>query len=245
MIMGTGLLSKFVELVVSKLVGKRLDLALDEKRRACYAFVELLFILKGFHSITRGFIEELEEHELETWVTINLLSIHGQTIQSLTTRFFVLDRDLLLTLDVLDPALAEMFAQIHTFKGSIFFALADSITIPEEEPRNQSVAYRHPSDNVLSIDMEAFYDSLQSYGKNDENQPWIWPEELAEVADWEAAFPTVQFRTDDKVQLAKFVTDLKGQLQLLATAVEKLRTLIKDNFTLDEVLASSRRLSDG
>ena len=242
--MGTGLLSKFVELVVGKLVGKRLDLALDEKRRACYAFVELLSILKGFHSITRGFIEDLEEHAEETWVTINLLSIHGRTIQSLTTRFFVLEDDLFLTLDVLDPALAEVFAQVHTFKGSIFYALADSITIPEEEPRNRSVAYRHPSDKVFAIDMEAFYQSLQSSGKNDQDRAWLWPEELTEVADWEAAFPTVQFRADDKVQLAKFITDLSSQSLLLANAIENLRAFIKDNFTLDEVLASSRKLSN-
>ena len=33
MLIATGLLSKFVELVASKLIGKRLDLAMDEKRR--------------------------------------------------------------------------------------------------------------------------------------------------------------------------------------------------------------------
>jgi hypothetical protein len=245
MLMGTGLLSKFVELVASKLIGKRLDIALDEKRRACYSFVELLSILKGFHSITEGFIQEIDQYEGESWVTINLLAIHRQTVQSLTTRFFVLNNDLFLTLDVLDPALAEIFSQIHTFKGSIFYALADSITIPEEEPRNQSIVYRHASDRVLAIDMEAFYRSLQGLRKDDQDRPWIWPVELAEVADWQAAFPSIQFKTNDIEELKRFVNDLRGQLHLLKMAVDQLRTLIKDNFTLDEVLASSRKLADG
>jgi hypothetical protein len=61
MLMGAGLLSKFVELVAGKLIGKRLDLALDEKRRACYSFIELYSILQGFASITKGFVAQLEE----------------------------------------------------------------------------------------------------------------------------------------------------------------------------------------
>jgi hypothetical protein len=243
--MGTGLLSKFVELVVGKLIEKRLDLALDEKRRACYSFVELLSILKGFHSIAEGLIEELDRCDLESWVTINFLSIHGRSVQSLTTRFFALSDDLFLTSDVLDPVLAELFEQVHTFKGSVFYALADSITIPETEPRNYSIVYRHPSDRVLAIDMESFYRSLQSFRKEEQDRPWIWPAELTEVANWEAAFPSVEFKTDDRGGLNGFVNDLKTQAQLLDRAIEKLRPLIKDNFTLDEVLASSRKLIAG
>jgi hypothetical protein len=38
--------------------------------------------------------------------------------------------------------------------------------------------------------------------------------------------------------------DLKRQAELLDTAIEKLRAVIKGNFTLDEVLSSSRRLPE-
>lgn len=34
---------------------------------------------------------------------------------------------------------------MHSFKGSIFFAIEESIAIPEEEPRNGSIVYRHPT----------------------------------------------------------------------------------------------------
>ena len=71
MLIGAGLLSKFVELVAGKLIGKRLDLALDEKRLACYSFVELYFIMQGFASITKRFIAQLEESGFEPWMTIN------------------------------------------------------------------------------------------------------------------------------------------------------------------------------
>ena len=245
MIMGAGLLSKFVELVASKLIGKRLDMALDDKRRACYSFVELLSIMKGFYAVTTSFVEELEENDAESWVTINLIVIHRRTIGSLTSRFFELSDNLCLTLEVLDPALAELFQQVHTFKGSLFYSLADSITIPEEEPRNQSVIYRRPSERVLAIDLEQFYQSLPSHRAEDTARPWIWPTELVEVADWEAAFPSIQFKVHDKEKLVELVNDLKDQASRLHSAIEQLRVLIKDNFTLDEVLASSNKLPRG
>jgi hypothetical protein len=242
MLMGAGLLSKFVGLVATKLIGKRLDLAFDEKRRACYSFVELYFILQGFASITKGFVAQLEEPSLEPWMTINLMCKNGRTIQALTTRFFELHEDLLLTLDVLDPTLAAVFDRVHSFKGSIFYAIAESITIPEEEPRNQSILYRRPTERVLAIDMDAYYQTLESFRGDEGNAPWVWPGELTELPKYEAAFPSIQFKTDDKEKLVQFAQDLRRQAQLLDTAIDKLRALIKDNFTLDEVLSSSRRL---
>jgi hypothetical protein len=244
MLMGAGLLSKFVELVTTKLIGKRLDLALDEKRRACYSFVELFFVLQGFAVITKAFVAELEASNFESWVTINLMCKNGQTIKALTTRFFDLHEDLSLTLDVLDPTLAEVFDRVHSFKGSIFYAIAESITIPVEEPRNQSILYRRPAEPLLAIDMDAYYQTLESFQGDKWDAPWIWPSELTELPDYEAAFPSIQFKTGDKERLIAFTHDLRRQAQLLDTAIEKLRALIKDNFTLDEVLSSSRRLPE-
>lgn len=244
MLMGAGLLSKFVELVATKLIGKRLDLALDEKRQACYSFVELYFVLQGFASITRGFVAQLEDAPYGPETVINLMCKSGQSIQALTTRFFELHEDLWLSLNVIDPTLAEIFDRVHSFKGSIFFAIAESITIPEEEPRNQSILYRRPAEPLLAIDMDAYYRTIESFQGDKWDAPWIWPSELTELPDYEGAFPSIQFRTDDKEKLISFTKDLKRQAELLGTAIEKLRVVIKDNFTLDEVLSSSRRLPE-
>jgi hypothetical protein len=244
MLMGAGLLSKFVELVAAKLIGKHLDLALDEKRRACYTFVELYFILQGFASLTKGFAKEIEDAPYGPITTINLMVKNGRSIQALTTRFFDLHEDLYLTLDVVDHTLAEVFDRVHTFKGSIFYAIADSITIAEEEPRHQSILYRRPSEQLLAIDLDAYYQTLQSFEGDKWDAPWIWPSELTELPDYEAAFPSVQFKTDDKEKLGAFTRDLRRQADLLDTAIEKLRALIHENFTLDEILSSSRRLPE-
>jgi hypothetical protein len=177
-------------------------------------------------------------------MTINLMVKNGRTIKALTTRFFELHEDLFLTLEVLDPTLSAVFDRVHSFKGSIFDAIAESITIPEEEPRNQSILYRHPTELVLAIDMDAYYRTLESFEGDKWDAPWIWPSELMELPEYEAAFHSIQFKTDDKEKLTQFTQDLPLQAQLLDTAIEKLRALIKDNFTLDEVLSSSRRLPE-
>ena len=145
---------------------------------------------------------------------------------------------------MLDPTLAAVFDRVHTFKGSIFYAIAESITIPEEEPRNQSILYRHPTELLLAIDMDAYYRILESFEGDRWDAPWIWPDELTELPDYEAAFPSIQFKTDDKEKLIAFTQDLRGQAQLLDIAIEKLRAFIKDNFTLDDVLSSSRKLPE-
>jgi hypothetical protein len=242
MLMGAGLLSKFVELVASKLIGKHLDLALDEKRRACYTLVELYSILQGFSSIAKGFASQLEDGE--SWIAINLICRNDRTIKALTTRFFDLHEDLLHTLEVMDPTLASVFERVHSFKGSIFFAIEESIIIPEEEPRNSSLRYRHPTDRVLEVDMDAYYHILESFKDNESNAPWIWPEDLHSLPNYEAAFTSIQFKTGDRNKINGFVQDLKRQADLLDGAIEKMRILIKENFTLDEVLSASRRLPD-
>lgn len=242
MLMGTGLLSKFVELVASKLIGKRLDLAMDEKRRACHTLVELYSILLGFSSITSNLVSELEESDFDSVIPISLIYVNQKSIQAQTTRFFDLRDDLWLTLQVVDPVLAAMFEQIHAFKGSVFYALSESISIPEEEPRNQSILYRNPSKRLLEIDMNAYYQTLGAFRDDFWEAPSMWPDDVLTSPEYSAAFTSVRFATDDKQQLIAFAHDLSVQLESLNSAIEQLRVLIKDNFTLDEVLAGSKRV---
>jgi hypothetical protein len=245
MLMGTGLLSKFVELVASKLIGKRLDLAMDEKRRACHTLVELYSILLGFSSIASKMVVELEESEFDSVTPISLIYVNHKSIQAQTVRFFDLGDDLSLTLGVVDPALAAVFDQIHHFKASVFYALSESISIPEDGPRNQSIAYRHPSDRLLEIDMNAYYQTLEAFRNDYWQAPSIWPDDILMSPEYSVAFTSVRFATDDKQQLIAFTDDLKLQLESLNRAAEHLRVLIKDNFTLDEVLTGSKRVPRG
>lgn len=96
MLTGQGLIGKLVEFLAIKLVGRKIDLALDDKRRACRAFTELYYCVDRLEEITSIFLDQIDIFLNETdnattngnayWV-INEFHNQSYSIEAVSRRF--------------------------------------------------------------------------------------------------------------------------------------------------------------
>jgi hypothetical protein len=109
-----GFLGKLIEFVATKLVGKKLDLALDEKKKACKAFLKLLDSLTELESLLGDFIEFVE-----TFVGGNNSQINRDALEKITKRlggasseFFDSLKKLGPIISLYDPQIARLLSRI-------------------------------------------------------------------------------------------------------------------------------------
>jgi hypothetical protein len=60
MLTGQGLIGKLIYFLATKLIGRTIDIKLDDKKRSCRAFVELYYCVDRLEDITNHFLVELE-----------------------------------------------------------------------------------------------------------------------------------------------------------------------------------------
>lgn len=247
MLTGQGLIGKFVDLLATKLIGKKIDLALDDRKRACRAFVELYYCVERLEDISDHFLEELKDirESGNGWMVVNSLALHGSSISSLSQRFLDIGAELDRVVELYDPDLARAIGQLYGFKYSFLLFIADSIHIEEKEgQRNRLLKYREPSPKVLSIDMESYYQWVKETGdkKITDSERLEWPANMLAWSAFKEGFEEVVIEVADVEAVGKFRKVLVDHGAVLTSAREKLRKLIIENFNLDEVLFVSKRI---
>jgi len=113
-----GLIGSFVDFFAKKLLGRQLDLALDKKRTACRALVELHNVLAEFETISTQFANAIEPIANGGKVVLYPFWIKhaSDRLENATAKFKTLTPELLPALTVLDPELAEMVVGISRGK---------------------------------------------------------------------------------------------------------------------------------
>lgn len=116
-----GFIGKVVEFVATKLIGKRIDLALDDKKRACKAFLNLYDSVIHLEQVTRVINSDLEliitgkkDRIYSFW-----LERMSPQIDSASTEFLNGIHELWQAIEVLDPNLVLLFSSIKRGKKTV------------------------------------------------------------------------------------------------------------------------------
>src|SRR5688500_14602897 len=113
MLTGLGLVGKLVEFLATKLIGRKIDLSLDDRRRACRAFTELYHCVDRLEEITSIFLNELELLQGgSAYDIINEYHNQSHSIESVSRRFLEIKAELGWALEVFDPTLAAALEQL-------------------------------------------------------------------------------------------------------------------------------------
>jgi hypothetical protein len=247
---GQGLIGKLVGFLATKLLGRRIDLALDERKRACRAFTELYYCLDRLEEITSIFLSEIDILLRETddsktayWI-INEFHNQSHSIESLSQRFFELGSELAWAIQLFDPTLAASVNQLYRFKYSFLYFISNSIEVKEKDGKPlQLLAYQEPSSKILSIDMDSYYDWVkENEGKSIERESVEWPINFLEFSEFETGYTEIVFGVDDIEGARKFCDIIRTHATALGDAREKLRQVLISNFKIDEVLYVSKGL---
>jgi hypothetical protein len=253
MLTGIGLIGKLVEFLATKLIGRKIDLALDDRKRACRAFTELYYCVDRLEEITSKFLTEIDlcldaaddsSADGKAYWVINEFHNRSYSLEAVSRRFSEIGSEVGWAVEIFDPTLAEAVDQLYCFKYSFLYFISDSIEIKDQDGKNfQLLAYKEPSPKILKIDMDSYYDWVkQNQGKKIDRSAAEWPINFLRFSEFEEGFTDAVFGIEDIEAARQFRDVIKTHAGVLSEARKKLREFLTTNFNLEEVLYVSKEL---
>lgn len=239
MITGEGLIGKLALFIGEKLIGHKLMLSLDEKKRACRAFVELYYCLDRLEELNNRLVQSLGYRE----ILIGDLQLITPAIDTVSNRFLEIGGELYFALHLIDPTLAKTVGQICASKGSFLHMLSNSI-ISDVPNTAAEIDYFEPDQRILSIDMDAFGQWVETASAASifERDRLQWPQNLLWYGEFEEGFHPAKLVLNDSESLMRLRSILLQHGQHLSQARDSIRQLVAKNFTIEDVLYVSKDL---
>ena len=255
-----GLIGKIVDFILSKIVGRQIDLALDEKRRAAKAFVRfhesldrLTNVLDRFLGYTQSFLEGRNFH-------LRYSSIGGvfESAKSASKEFLESLEQLDPVLSLYDPALSVMLGKAGRLKGplvnNVYAFFSDSIGENKYSDAKPAFSYEKveeyfcslevsmPNDQAVEQDWELWYKLVQQGIQESRlGNRWAIEGSMTAFADFmRDNLETIRIEPTDVAKLSRLHSMLKEHRQLLSDSAEGLRKFIENNFSISDVLSVTR-----
>lgn len=246
MITGIGIIGKFVELIGSKLLGRTIDLSFDRRQRVCRALTELYFCVERLgelaDDVVRAIARSAEINNPE-W-TVSVILNTAPSMDSVTQRLYDLGDELYWVLNIFDKHLATAVDDLYLSKFSLLNFLRRSIKVPQHSPEHssKSVCFFKPSDEVLSLDFESYYQWMrENHAKLEEKYcSVICPAEKF-FGDLGKLFIEERINVTDMTSWENLSKIIQNHAVVLENARELLRKFLASNFRVDEVLYSKKR----
>lgn len=238
-----GLIAKMVELLISKVVGKRIDLAFDERKKAARTFLRLHHLLNELEGITREILSNIDNPNRD-YPRMRGAWIHeiDDRVANFSNDFFRLSDDLQMALSFFDPILEQALINLTYSKCSLLVSASHGWhSAAKDLPKSTEVAYTYPDERLMSIDFESHYRWLC------ENK-----ELKLDSLDWPQSVLFGMERDDDMIRTDSIPSDPDGSrhirieelrrvlnfhLTLLTEANAALRAFIGKTFRIEDVLA--------
>lgn len=233
MLTAEGIVGKFVSFIVNKTIGKLIELPFDKRRKACRALTKLYYCAQALDDITESFLQTLKAFEEagDAWAVVNSLNGHAYELELASNMFIELGQELYGGLKIIDPTLAQCCKTLYVSKFDFLSFISQSIQWDRSGEKARMIVKR-PLGKMESVDLDVLYEDTKFALQNGES--YYWPSSALDdfSDDFQEVF--LSFEDDDAaVQLREMVIK---QNRTLKTAKERLRNLIKDNFSIEEVL---------
>lgn len=244
MLTGQGLLGKLVMFVAEKLVGHKLALSLDERKRACRAFAELYYCLDRLEEINSRWIELLSLGMADGGLLIGDLQCLVPSTSTVSGRLLEIRGELHFAIELLDPALARTVRQLYAAKGGLLSLLALGLDVESCHHSAKSVTYLSPNPKILRLDMVEFDNWVKQHASSAgyQSNQLEWPQNLLWFGEIEQGFADATLELANPESLSRLRNVLVEHGQVLAAAREKLREFVVARFSVEDVLYVSRDL---
>ena len=145
--------------------------------------------------------------------------------------FIDLGEELYEGLAIIDPALAQCCNSLYISKGDFLSFMSNSIEWVRSD-ESSSIHIKTPNAAMLSVDLDSGYQQAQtSLSQGDKH---YWPHTALDDYKDNTNITVVTFEDDSTAK--EFRERLKQHSELLREAKEKLRELLKDSFSVEEIL---------
>lgn len=244
-------IGKLIELLLSKVVGKQLEFALDDRKRAAKAFllfyeatVQIEILGKAFLTNAEPFLRG-EQPRLYRAVFADL----ARDADRESTEFLASLKQLHSIIDLYDSDLARLLLGAGHMKGRLITSSFTDAMQFGFSPTKASVfalRYTAPSNALLNCDLHDILDSTRHAEEyltmNNGVASGHWPKDLLfEMVTANTEFGVIEA---DRVDQLKMLFDLlQASLPSLTQAKDGLRKFMQDRFTFDDLLYATKRRS--
>jgi len=232
-IISEGIIAKIVSFIVEKSAGKAYFLATDKRKQACRSLTKLYFCLQSLDEVTDAFLKTFDDFRSmgRGESLFHAVNNHSRDIELASNMFIDLSRELEEGLELIDPALAKCCHLLYWGKFDFLYYLSTSIETKRVD-KKWNVVLKRPLKEIESVDMEAMYSQTKAEMKGSDR--FYWPDSA--FSQFSEQFEDVVVTAED-VETAALIYDmLKRQNMLLKEAKEALRVLIKESFSVEEIL---------
>lgn len=235
MLTAESLIAKVVTVIVEKTVGKIVGLATDKRKKACRALTKLYYSVQSLDDATERFIETFSSFRRtsDAEALISALLSQSRLIELASNDFIELSQELEPGIEIIDPALARCCQILYHGKGDFLSFMSQSIELKFEGGKRQVVMHR-PNKRILGADFDQAY--LDSQLAHSRGERYYWP---SGAFDYFEDFEEVTIHVEDEVLATELIQMIREQNKLLKVAKEALRKLIKESFSIEEILFQS------
>jgi hypothetical protein len=232
MLPSEGIVAKIVVSIVAKLAASLTEMSLSKRNRACRYLVKLYYAIQALDDTTSRILCNVD-NEVTPGVAKALfqaLSAEQDSLEYASNAFVDLSRDLQRGLSLLNPALHQLCRLIYRGKADFLSVMSTGVH-PDFSRSPPAFKFWMPTTRLLETDFESAY--LQSVETIKRGEEYYWPSGAFEyIQDTEEFVVTPE--SDDSAR--KLLETLKEHHAKLRLAREQLRTLLKESFTVEELL---------
>lgn len=233
MITAEGIVGKIVTFIVDKTIGKLIDLPFDKRKKACRSLTKLYYCVQALDDVTEEFYRTFEGFEVggDAQAMVHALNNNSYKVEQASNMFIELGEELRSGLEIIDPTLASCCDSLYVSKFDFLSFMSNSI----EWDRSGEVAVlkvKAPSDEMLNVDLDRQYNETKlALVKGDTG---CWPSSTLD--DFREQVSTITISFDDIESAKRLKAHIDKHRVLLRAAKDSLRNLIKDSFSIEEVL---------
>jgi hypothetical protein len=247
MLTWVGFVGQLLDFVLAKIVGRHVDLALDERKRATRAFLDLYEAVDDVVDLAETFLTRLQpvvdgekSRVFVAWLEPIADKLDGAS-RSFLQALIKVER----VIAIYDRSLLLMLSNVRQSKSAILTGmshfLADQMQfrITMSGKRLQAIEYTVPTSDAMHADFEETYRALEQQGNTWRDAPEQWPVHAL------AAFVRERTRTGsvtptDVEAITALHKTIAEYLPVLAGARDHLGQFMRERFTLEDLLYVSR-----
>jgi hypothetical protein len=231
-----GVVGKIVIFLVERGVRRLGALSGDRRRKACRSLTKLYFCVQYLDEVTEEFIKTFSDFAAsgDAIAVMNALSNHGRQIEFATNNFIDLGTELQGGLEILDPALASCCHALFVGKYDFLSFMSNAIVV-DRSTAPPSYLIKVPEGRLELVDMSGMYESAEKAMQAGEK--FYWP--VSAFDDFEGDFFDMTIGRDNRDVATKLMEMITCQNKILKDARERLRNLIAQRFSVEEVLFQS------
>ena len=208
-------------------------LALDKRRKACRALTKLYFSVSALDEAGAEILATFEGFRSggTAFALVNALNNHMNDVAHATNMFIDLGFELEAGLRIIDPALAAICHSLYRGKFDFLTFLSESVSWDRDGDKPKIIV-KVPTGRMDGVDLEASY--LEAQVALGVGEKVYWPESALD--DFSSGFEDVSVEWGDDRAAQAVYEMLVSQKAALGEAREKLRDLLADKFSIQEIL---------